>query len=126
MDKLVDMLKEMDSNHQRTLIFVETKKLADVVAGRLSDEERMSATSMHGDRSQEQREMALEDFRRGKDGSLCSILHLCILSCPGKHPILVATSVAARGLDINDIRHVINFEMPKEVDEYVHRLVQAG
>ena len=66
MDKLVDMLKEMDSNHQRTLIFVETKKLADVVAGRLSDEERMSATSMHGDRSQEQREMALEDFRRGK------------------------------------------------------------
>ena len=67
MDKLVDMLKEMDSNHQRTLIFVETKKLADVVAGRLSDEERMSATSMHGDRSQEQREMALEDFRRGED-----------------------------------------------------------
>ena len=66
MDKLVDMLKEMDSN-QRTLIFVETKKLADVVAGRLSYVERMSATSMHGDRSQEQREMALEDFRRGKE-----------------------------------------------------------
>jgi len=108
MDKLVDMLKEMDSNHQRTLIFVETKKLADVVAGRLSDEERMSATSMHGDRSQEQREMALEDFRRGK------------------HPILVATSVAARGLDINDIRHVINFEMPKEVEEYVHRIGRTG
>ena len=51
MDKLVEMLAEMDSNHQRTLIFVETKKLADVVAGRLSDEEKMSATSMHGDRS---------------------------------------------------------------------------
>ena len=66
MDKLVDMLKEMDSNHQRTLIFVETKKLADVVAGRLSDEEKMSATSMHGDRSQEQREMALNDFKRGE------------------------------------------------------------
>ena len=66
MDKLVEMLTEMDSNHQRTLIFVETKKLADVVAGRLSDEEKMSATSMHGDRSQEQREMALEDFRRGE------------------------------------------------------------
>jgi len=108
MDKLVEMLTEMDSNHQRTLIFVETKKLADVVAGRLSDEEKMSATSMHGDRSQEQREMALEDFRRGK------------------HPILVATSVAARGLDINDIRHVINFEMPKEVEEYVHRIGRTG
>ena len=72
MDKLVEMLKEMDSNHQRTLIFVETKKLADVVAGRLSDEERMSATSMHGDRSQEQREMALEDFRRGRELSILS------------------------------------------------------
>ena len=45
MDKLVEMLTEMDSNHQRTLIFVETKKLADVVAGRLSDEEKMSATA---------------------------------------------------------------------------------
>ena len=76
MDKLVDMLKDMDSNHQRTLIFVETKKLADVVAGRLSDEERMSATSMHGDRSQEQREMALEDFRRGKDWSLLATFSL--------------------------------------------------
>ena len=122
MDKLVDMLKEMDSNHQRTLIFVETKKLADVVAGRLSDEERMSATSMRGDRSQEQREMALEDFRRGMSVSaenLFPFTHDFLLL--GKHPILVATSVAARGLDINDIRHVINFEMPKEVEEYVHR-----
>ena len=122
MDKLVEMLKEMDSNHQRTLIFVETKKLADVVAGRLSDEERMSATSMHGDRSQEQREMALEDFRRGRELTILNTSSLySLLSCSGKHPILVATSVAARGLDINDIRHVINFEMPKEVEEYVHR-----
>ena len=45
------------------------------------------------------------------------------ISYLGKHTILVATSVAARGLDINDIRHVINFEMPKEAEEYVHRLV---
>ena len=118
MDKLVEMLTEMDSNHQRTLIFVETKKLADVVAGRLSDEEKMSATSMHGDRSQEQREMALEDFRRGE---IIYYSYIFSFLCSGKHPILVATSVAARGLDINDIRHVINFEMPKEVEEYVHR-----
>ena len=78
MDKLVEMLTEMDSNHQRTLIFVETKKLADVVAGRLSDEEKMSATSMHGDRSQEQREMALEDFRRGEEW-ISSILFFNLL-----------------------------------------------
>ena len=86
MDKLVDMLKEMDSNHQRTLIFVETKKLADVVAGRLSDEERMSATSMHGDRSQEQREMALEDFRRGKDSLLDTSSPYFLLSRQTSHP----------------------------------------
>ena len=82
MDKLVEMLTEMDSNHQRTLIFVETKKLADVVAGRLSDEEKMSATSMHGDRSQEQREMALEDFRRGL--SVSSMISFPILLAPRK------------------------------------------
>ena len=75
MDKLVEMLTEMDSNHQRTLIFVETKKLADVVAGRLSDEEKMSATSMHGDRSQEQREMALNDFKRGEPLMLLKYLN---------------------------------------------------
>ena len=91
MDKLVDMLKEMDSNHQRTLIFVETKKLADVVAGRLSDEERMSATSMHGDRSQEQREMALEDFRRGKNYVLLS-------SSSQYSPLLRKTSHSGRYL----------------------------
>ena len=58
-----------------------------------------------------------------KEVSTPSIIRCFYISHLGKHPILVATSVAARGLDINDIRHVINFEMPKEVEEYVHRLV---
>ena len=83
MDKLVDMLKEMDSNHQRTLIFVETKKLADVVAGRLSDEERMPSTSMHGDESQKQREKGSEV------GKVCSKLirhHESLLSRQTSHP----------------------------------------
>ena len=56
-----------------------------------------------GDRAQEEREQALEDFKSGRK------------------PILVATAVAARGLDINNVTHVINFAMPKEVEEYVHR-----
>ena len=56
-----------------------------------------------GDRAQEEREQALEDFKSGRK------------------PILVATAVAARGLDINNVTHVINFSMPKEVEEYVHR-----
>jgi|EP01047_Picozoa_sp_COSAG01_P065125 ATP-dependent RNA helicase DDX3X len=61
------------------------------------------ATSIHGDRSQEERERALQTFKSGKT------------------PILVATNVAARGLDIENVTHVINFEMPKDIDDYIHR-----
>lgn len=60
------------------------------------------------DREQRERELALADFRSGK--------------CP----ILVATSVAARGLDIPDVQHVINFDLPNNIDEYVHRIGRTG
>ena len=64
----------------------------------------MPATSIHGDRLQREREEALYDFRTGS------------------RPILVATAVAARGLDIPGVAHVINYDMPDDVDEYVHRI----
>ena len=64
----------------------------------------MSTTSIHGDRTQRQREEALADFT------------------DGRYKILVATAVAARGLDIPKVQHVINYDMPYEVDEYVHRI----
>lgn len=57
---------------------------------------------------QQQREEALEDFRKGR--------------CP----VLIATNVAARGLDINDVKHVINYDLPSEIDEYVHRIGRTG
>ena len=60
------------------------------------------------DRSQYEREAALKDFRSGRA------------------PVLVATSVAARGLDIPDVKHVINYDLPKDVDEYVHRIGRTG
>ena len=63
----------------------------------------LPTTSIHGDRLQREREEALDDFKRGSK------------------PILVATAVAARGLDIKDVMHVVNFDMPDEVEEYVHR-----
>ena len=63
----------------------------------------LPSTSIHGDRLQREREEALDDFKRGSK------------------PILVATAVAARGLDIKDVMHVVNFDMPDEVEEYVHR-----
>jgi len=91
----------------RTMIFVEKKKTADFLASYLSDNNYPS-TSIHGDRFQCQRETALRDFRTGK------------------MPVLVATSVAARGLDIRDVLHVINYDVPKDIDEYVHRIGRTG
>ena len=64
--------------------------------------------SPNSDRSQEERECALRDFRTGRA------------------PVLIATAVAARGLDIPDVKHVINFDLPSDVDEYVHRIGRTG
>nr|XP_033340101.1 ATP-dependent RNA helicase vasa [Megalopta genalis] len=90
-----------------TLVFVEMKKKADFIAVFLS-ENNYPTTSIHGDRLQSQREEALADFKRGKMS------------------ILVATAVAARGLDIKNVSHVINYDLPKTVDEYVHRIGRTG
>jgi ATP-dependent RNA helicase DDX3X len=83
-------------------VFVETKKGADSLEEFLC-REGFRATSIHGDRSQREREDALRAFRSG--------------NCP----VLVATDVAARGLDIPNVAHVINFDMPNDIDDYVHR-----
>ena len=104
--KLMEILSE-DGVENRILIFVEKKKTADFLASFISQTYKMT-TSIHGDRYQQQREQALYDFRSGR------------------MPILVATSVAARGLDIKDVKHVINYDLPKEIDEYVHRIGRTG
>jgi len=107
-EMLVEMLKkDAGGRHEKTLIFVEQKKHADVLALFLC-QENLPATTIHGDRAQEEREMALADFSSGRK------------------PILVATAVAARGLDIKGVTHVVNFQMPKEVEEYVHRIGRTG
>lgn len=90
-----------------TLVFVETKKGADALEEFLVVE-GFPATSIHGDRSQREREDALRAFRNGEK------------------PILVATAVAARGLDIPNVRHVINFDLPSDIEEYVHRIGRTG
>ncbi|KAM6958414.1 ATP-dependent RNA helicase DDX3Y-like isoform 6-T6 [Tautogolabrus adspersus] len=90
-----------------TLVFVETKKGADALEDFLY-REGYACTSIHGDRSQRDREEALSQFRSGK--------------CP----ILVATAVAARGLDISNVKHVINFDLPSDIEEYVHRIGRTG
>uniref|UniRef100_A0A914VJP2 RNA helicase n=1 Tax=Plectus sambesii TaxID=2011161 RepID=A0A914VJP2_9BILA len=115
-DKLLELLKidlgsykVTDSSlyEQKTIVFVQMKRTADVVASLLSTA-GLSSTSIHGDRLQNQREEALRDFRNGK--------------CP----ILIATAVASRGLDIRGVDHVINYDLPSEIDEYVHRIGRTG
>lgn len=105
--KLEDIIKTVADTRQRTLVFVETKVKADFIACMLS-QTKVPTTSIHGGRLQPERETALADFRCGK--------------CP----ILVATSVAARGLDIPEVEHVVNYELPREIEEYVHRIGRTG
>ncbi|KAM9334092.1 putative ATP-dependent RNA helicase DDX4 [Symphorus nematophorus] len=104
-EQLLAILKTAGT--ERTMVFVETKRQADFIATYLC-QEKVPTTSIHGDREQREREQALADFRSGK--------------CP----VLVATSVAARGLDIPDVQHVVNFDLPNNIDEYVHRIGRTG
>ncbi|KAJ4844616.1 DEAD-box ATP-dependent RNA helicase 52 [Turnera subulata] len=90
-----------------TLIFVETKRGADSLKHWLSTS-GFAAVAIHGDKVQMEREQALKAFKRGAT------------------PILVATDVASRGLDIPHVSHVINFDLPKDIDSYVHRIGRTG
>lgn len=90
-----------------TLVFVETKRMADTLSDFLMAN-NLPATSIHGDRTQREREMALQTFRTGRT------------------PIMVATAVAARGLDIPNVTHVVNYDLPSDIDDYVHRIGRTG
>ena len=101
---LMDLIHSVDG---LTVVFVETKRGADSLEDWLT-RAGFPATSIHGDRSQQEREAALRDFKSGRT------------------PILVATDVAARGLDIPAVTHVINFDLPSDIDDYVHRIGRTG
>ncbi|SCU89440.1 LAFA_0E18052g1_1 [Lachancea sp. 'fantastica'] len=108
MDKksaLLDLLAASDDG--LTLIFVETKRMADALTDFLIMQD-LRATAIHGDRSQIERERALAAFRSGRAS------------------LLVATAVAARGLDIPNVTHVINYDLPNDIDDYVHRIGRTG
>lgn len=102
---LLDILKT--EGEGLTLIFTETKKNADILDNFLYNQ-GYACCSIHGDRSQQQRTEALQMFKSGRA------------------PILVATSVASRGLDIPNVTHVINYELPNDMDDYVHRIGRTG
>ena len=107
-DKKQELLEHLLSSHGGSfLVFVRTKHGADRVARRLLRSGH-SATQIHGDRSQSQRNAALRSFAQGH------------------HRVLVATDVAARGIDVADVAHVVNFDMPKEAEDFVHRVGRTG
>jgi superfamily II DNA/RNA helicase len=101
MNALVDELR--DPERGRTLVFVRTKRGADRLVKRLG-KHRLPALAMHGNKSQPQRQKALDRFARGDVDTL------------------VATDVAARGIDVDDITHVVNFDSPGDREAYVHRV----
>jgi len=105
LDRLVDVLD--DDDVERALVFVRTKRGADRLVKRLRSRE-VEAAAMHGDKSQSQREKALARFQAG--------------ACE----VLVATDVAARGLDVDGISHVIQFDVPGDRESYVHRSGRTG
>jgi superfamily II DNA/RNA helicase len=102
---LVDELQRSDRG--RTLVFVRTKRGADRLVKRLKAQ-NVPAAAMHGDKTQGQRERALANFTSGVNSTL------------------IATDVAARGLDVEGITHVINFDIPGAHEDYVHRVGRTG
>jgi ATP-dependent RNA helicase RhlE len=107
-DKLESLVRALRGDDAgRTLVFVRTKRGADRLVKRLS-KQGVDAAAMHGDKSQNQREKALARFH---DGRLAA---------------LVATDVAARGIDVDDVTQVINFDAPEDRETYVHRIGRTG
>ncbi len=105
--KVETLVEHLRGAQGLTLVFVRTKRGADRLAGKLA-RHGVRAEAMHGDLSQRARQRALEGFEKGRV------------------PVLVATDVAARGLDIDDIEHVINFDPPEEHKGYLHRTGRTG
>jgi ATP-dependent RNA helicase RhlE len=102
---LLELLKRTDTNS--VLVFTRTKHRASRVAQQI-ERAGFKVTSLHGDRSQGQRQSALKGFKSGH------------------HDIMVATDIAARGLDIETVSHVINYDMPDTADAYIHRIGRTG
>ncbi|MDA3793286.1 MAG: DEAD/DEAH box helicase [Elusimicrobia bacterium] len=96
-----------DTNTESVLVFTRTKHRAKSLSAQIA-KRGYSATSLHGNRSQRQRDTAIKGFR------------------DGRFHIMVATDIAARGLDIDNISHVINYDIPGTPDDYIHRIGRTG
>jgi ATP-dependent RNA helicase DDX5/DBP2 len=105
-NRLYDILERaMDGS--KVLIFTGTKKTADYLTGDLR-RDGWPARAIHGDKSQQERDWVLAEFRSGKS------------------PLMIATDVAARGIDVKDVKTVINYDFPAQIEDYVHRIGRTG
>lgn len=102
---LLNLLEK--NNYERVIVFTRTRRGAERLAHILSARE-LKANRIHADRSQSQRESALRDFRQGKTR------------------VLVATDIASRGIDVDAVSHVINYDVPEAPEDYVHRVGRTG
>ena len=104
-DLLVSLLEQ--AHFESVIVFTRTKQTADLISDRLKMLKH-SVTVLHSDRSQRERIAALEGFKSGK------------------YEVLVATDIAARGLDIAGVTHVVNYDIPLHPEDYVHRIGRTG
>ncbi|KAJ3180485.1 ATP-dependent RNA helicase dbp2 [Geranomyces variabilis] len=106
--KLIRLLEKIsDDKTAKTIIFTGTKRVADEIT-RYLRQDGFAALAIHGDKKQQERDWVMQEFKAGKA------------------PILIATDVAARGLDVRDIKLVINFDFPNNVEDYIHRIGRTG
>uniref|UniRef100_A0A182LZK2 RNA helicase n=1 Tax=Anopheles culicifacies TaxID=139723 RepID=A0A182LZK2_9DIPT len=106
--KLSILLREIMAEKEcKTIIFIETKKRVDDITRKVK-RDGWPARCIHGDKSQNERDATLNSFRSGRT------------------PILIATDVAARGLDVDDVKFVINFDFPTTSEDYIHRIGRTG
>lgn len=96
-----------DKTMDRVIIFTETKRLADRLSKKLN-ETGIKSGLIHGNKSQNFRNKTIEEFKNGTTR------------------VLVATDVAARGIDVADVTHVINYQLPMSMDSYIHRIGRTG
>ena len=114
LEALGSLVEDMDHEARageggcHTVVFVNRKRDADMVAADIRDNTRVRAASLHGDLSQSRRDSVLNAARQGRTS------------------VLVATDVAARGLDVKTVRRVVNFDMPTNMEDYVHRIGRTG
>ena len=108
-DQKIDLLRELlgQVNYNSVIVFCRTKNRADRI-GHVLKRNNHSVAILHSNRTQREREQALKGFR------------------DGRYEVLVATDIAARGLDMLDVSHVINFDVPQHPEDYVHRIGRTG